>query len=306
MRVVFMGSPDFAVPSLRALTARHDVVGVYTQPDKPRRRGKELVPTPVKAAALELGLEVFQPRTLRDAEEIERLGSLKPEIIVVAAYGMILPPAVLEIPPMGCVNVHASLLPRHRGAAPVHRAILDGDESAGVAIMRMEEGLDTGPYATTARTLVGDADVTTLTSTLAELGAIALLEALDEIESGTVIWTAQDPAAVTYAGKITDADLALDPALALVDALRRVRASSGSARSKLKVSGRVIDVLRANASHESVAPGMVVREGDALLIGFADGTMRAEEVRPEGKSAMSGHAFALGARISEPVAWERA
>jgi len=301
-----MGSPDFAVPSLRALAERFDVVGVYTQPDKPRRRGTELVPTPVKVAALELGLEVFQPRTLRDAEEIERLAALDPDIVVVAAYGMILPLAVLEIPPLGCVNVHASLLPRHRGAAPVHRAILDGDEYAGVAIMRMEEGLDTGPYATTASTPVGDADVATLTSSLAELGATALLETLDEIENGTVVWTAQDETAVTYAGKITDADLALDPTLTLVDALRRVRASSGSARSKLRVSGRAIDVLRATAADESVEPGMVVRGDDALLIGFSDGTMHAEEVRPEGKAAMSGHAYALGARISEPVAWERA
>ena len=301
-----MGSPDFAVPSLRALVAHREVVGVYTQPDKPRRRGKELVPTPVKVAALELGLEVVQPRTLRDPEEIERLSVLSPDVIVVAAYGMILPPAVLEIPVLGCVNVHASLLPRHRGAAPVHHAILDGDESAGVAIMRMEEGLDTGPYARTASTPVGDADVVTLTASLAELGATALLEVLDEIENGTVVWTAQDETAVTYASKITDADLVLDPTLTLVDALRRVRASSGSARSKLKVAGRVIDVLHASTSHESVPQGMVVHGADALLIGLADGTMHAEVVRPEGKAAMSGHAFALGARISEPQVWERA
>jgi len=302
-----MGSPDFAVPSLRALAERHDVVGVYTQPDKPRRRGKELVPTPVKEFAIRLGLDVYQPRSLRDPEEAAHLASLAPDVVVVAAYGMILPPAILAVPPHGCVNVHASLLPRHRGAAPVHRAILEGDVYAGVSIMRMEEGLDTGPYAATARTLVGECDVETLTSVLADLGATALINALDDIAQGTVVWTVQDESAATYATKITDADLALDPGLTLSDALRRVRASSGSARSKLVVAGRRIDVLRASASpDESVAAGSAAMGRDVLLIGFADGTMRAEEVRPEGKSVMSGHAFALGARIGDSVPWESA
>ncbi len=308
MRVVFMGSPDFAVPSLRALAAAHDVVGVYTQPDKPRRRGKGLVPTAVKEAALELGLSVLQPRTLRDAEELARLVILAPEVICVAAYGMILPPSVLAVPRYGCVNVHASLLPRHRGAAPVHRAILDGDVLAGVSIMRMEEGLDTGPFARVASTPVANADVATLTATLAKLGADALLCALEEIESGSAVWVEQDPAAVTYAAKITDADLALDPSLGLTDALRRVRASSGSARSKLALPGHTMDVVSASTAEPGiyVAPGLLVRSPDSLLVGLADGTMSADKVRPEGKAVMSGHAFALGARIDQPTAWGRA
>jgi len=301
-----MGSPDFAVPSLRALAAHHEVVGVYTQPDKPRRRGKDLVPTPVKVAALELGLDVYQPLSLKDAQETSHFASLAPDVVAVAAYGMILPPAILEIPRFGCVNVHASLLPRHRGAAPIHRAILEGDEYAGVSIMLMEEGLDTGPFATTVRMPVGDQDVETLTSKLAELGATALLKTLDEIAEGRVIWTEQDDSAATYAAKITDDDLVLDPGLSLSDALRRVRAASGSARSKFRVAGKTIDVVRASASEHAVAPGRIAREHNALLVGFSDGTMHAEEVRPEGKSVMSGHAFALGARIAEPLPWEHA
>lgn len=303
MRVVFMGSPEFAVPSLRALATRHEVVCVYTQPDKPRRRGKELVPTPVKLAALELGIEVREPRTLRDESEVAALAALSPDIIVVAAYGMILPREVLEVPLYGCVNVHASLLPRHRGAAPIHRAILDGDEFAGVAIMRMEEGLDTGPYALTASTPVGAEDVVSLTAILADLGAAALLQTLDLIEAGTVVWTAQDESLVTYANKITDADLALSPDLRLEDALRRVRAASGSARSKLSIAGRTLDVLRAAPDLTPLAPGIVALGRDALLVGFSDGTLRAEEVRPEGKAAMSGRAFALGARIADGDPW---
>ncbi|MDP2232113.1 MAG: methionyl-tRNA formyltransferase [Actinomycetota bacterium] len=306
MRVVFMGSPEFAVPALQALNAAHQVVAVYTQPDKVRRRGRELVPTAVKQAALELGVEVFEPRTLRDADEITRLSTMAPDVICVAAYGMILPPDVLAIPAHGCVNVHASLLPRHRGAAPIHRAILEGDHVVGVSIMRMEEGLDTGPFALTAQTRVGDSDVTSLTETLATLGAEALMETLDAIENGTVTWIAQDDSIATYASKISDSDLALYPDLRLVDAIRRVRASSPSARSKLAVAGRTIDVVRASASTESIAPGTLQLGSECLLVGFADGAMCAQEVRPEGKQVMSGRSFALGARIADPVCWERA
>jgi len=306
-----MGSPEFAVPSLRALAQHHEVVAVYTQPDKPRRRGKELVPTPVKLAAIELGIEVLEPATLRSADQAARLANLAPDVVCVAAYGMILPPEILSIPKLGCINVHASLLPRHRGAAPIHRAILDGDVMAGVSIMLMEEGLDTGPYAATAAVEVDDLGVAELTSLLAEEGARVLLMTLDEIAAGSVSWQVQDDAAATYAAKITDADLVLEPTLALTDALRRVRASSGSARAKLRFAGRSIDILEAGSaagdpSEDAPASGMLLRGPDSLLVGFSDGVLAARVVRPEGKQVMSGHAFALGARIDSPAPWERA
>ncbi len=303
MRVVFMGTPEFAVPSLLALCAAHEVVAVYTQPDRVRRRGKELVPTPVRIAAEESGIPVYTPRTLRDEVEIAALAKLRPDVICVAAYGMILPPEVLAIPPYGCVNVHASILPRHRGAAPIHRAILDGDELAGVSIMRMEEGLDTGPYATTASVPVDGLDVEALTAAIAGIGAEALLEILAAIEAGTVVWTAQDDSSATYAPKVTDADLALSPDLPIEAALRRVRASTDSARSKLVIAGRTLDVLRAVPAAADLPPGLALGVRGSLLVGFADGVMSAEEVRPEGRGVMSGAAFAAGARIVEPVEW---
>lgn len=306
-----MGSPEFAVPSLRALAQRHEVVAVYTQPDKPRRRGKDLVPTPVKLASLELGIPVLQPATLRSPEQVEALSQLAPDVVCVAAYGMILPPEILVVPRLGCINVHASLLPRHRGAAPIHRAILEGDTHAGVSIMLMEEGLDTGPYAATASVEVDELSVEQLTTLLAEEGARALLATLDELDAGSVTWRKQDDASATYAAKVTDADLALDPIITLDQALRRVRASSDSARAKLRYAGRTIDVLEASSAAgdpvaQTVAPGELRRGADALLLGFADGVMRASLVRPEGRQAMSGHAFALGARLDSPMPWEPA
>lgn len=306
MRVVFMGSPEFAVPSLRELAARHQVVGVYTQPDRPRRRGREPLPTPVKSAALELGLHVFQPGTLRDPEALAGLASLVPDVVCVAAYGLILPPAVLDVPRFGCVNVHASLLPRHRGAAPVHRAILEGDEVTGVSIMRMEQGLDTGPVARTVVRLVDDLDVETLTALLAEDGATALLGVLDEIEHDTVSWVPQDDSEATYAAKVTDADVALDPSLTVSESLRRVRASGPSARSKVRVEGRLLDVLQASPASVDLAPGAARAEADGLLLGVADGSVLLEAVRPEGRSSMTGASFACGARLDADCRWSPA
>lgn len=305
MRVVFMGSPEFAVPSLKALAGAHDVVAVYTQPDRARRRGKELSPTPVKQAAIELDIPVFQPVSLRaDDDEVAALAALEPDVICVAAYGLILPVAVLEIPPLGSVNVHASLLPRHRGAAPIHRAILDGDLETGVSIMRMEEGLDTGPYAAMVRVPVDDHDLHSLTALLAGVGATALLEVLSLLESGAVEWVAQNDADATYANKITDADLALDPSLSVKALARRVRAADGSARAKASVCGRRLDITRAVRDETAVLGRGEVGVTDAgLLLGCADGVLLALEVRPEGKPTMEAAAFARGARLEPGCSW---
>lgn len=304
MRVVFMGSPGFAVPSLRALASAHDVVAVYTPPDRVRGRGKRLVPTPVKETAEELGLAIRQPLTLRDPSETEALAGLRPDVVCVAAFGMLLPPDILAVPEEGCINVHASILPRHRGAAPIHRAILEGDEETGVSIMRMEEGLDTGAYARIVKVPVDDADVCTLTARLADIGAEALMDVLTEIEAGTAVWIPQDETHATYAGKITDTDLVLDPGLDVQTALRRIRASDDSARAKLRISGRVVDVVRAEADTAVVAQGTARRAPDALLLGFSDGAVAAAEVRPEGRPVMNGSSFACGLRADTDV-WTR-
>jgi methionyl-tRNA formyltransferase len=303
MRVVFMGSPDFAVPSLAALIGRHEVVAVYTRTDSVRGRGKTVIPTPVKIKALEAGLPVEQPITLRDPETVRRLASYRPDVICVAAYGMILPAEVLAIPTYGCLNVHASILPRHRGAAPVHRAILEGDERTGVVIMFMKEGLDTGPFTALQSTEVGEKTVDALMSELAVLGAESLIETLEAVPCDSVDWTVQDEANATYAAKMTDADVCLTPDLDVKVALRRVRASTSSARSKIIACGRRVDVLAASPSDVLVAPGQMLHSGGDLVAGFADGGMRLDTVRAEGKGSLEGHAFACGARVDVDEHW---
>jgi methionyl-tRNA formyltransferase len=303
MRVVFMGTPEFAVPSLHLLARSHEVVAVYTQPDRVRGRGTALVPSPVKAVALELGLPVVQPETLRDRVVVAQLEAFRPDVICVAAFGMLLPPDVLSIPPLGCLNVHASLLPAYRGAAPVHRAILNGDEVAGVVIMQMEEGLDTGPFTNPVEVAVGEHTVESLTAVLADRGAEGLLLTLDRLASGTVVWTPQDPARATHAPKITAEDLHLDPTLTVDQALRRIRVSTSSARSKACVNGAGLSIVTAHRADEHLKPGEVIARQDALLLGFSDGALLAEEVRPEGKASMDGACFARGARLAPACEW---
>lgn len=298
-----MGTPGFALPSLRMLAAEHDVIQVYTQPDRPCGRGRVPKPPPVKAAALDLGLEVRQPQTLRDPQEHGFLESLGPDVICVAAYGLILPPEVLEIPRYGCVNVHASLLPHYRGAAPVHRSILAGDRETGVSIMLMEEGLDTGPYAHRVAVPVGERSVDELTEVLAEVGAEALSEVLREIEDGTVVWTPQDDSKASYAAKITRDDVALEPSLTVAEAHRRIRASSASAPSRACVSGRLLTVVRGSIVRPGPEQGSVHTTRDSLVLGFADGGISLDEIRPEGKGCMDGACFARGARLDDRATW---
>ena len=192
MRVVFMGTPKFAAAILEDLAQQHEVVAVYTRPDAVRGRGKRLEPSAVKAAAERLGLSVRTPRTLRDEAVQRELAALAPDVVCVAAYGAILPKAVLDLPRHGCLNVHASLLPRWRGAAPIERAILAGDEETGVCVMRMEEGLDTGAYCVCRTTSVAGKSAADLTEELADLGSHALLTALVRVERGVDAWTEQD------------------------------------------------------------------------------------------------------------------
>ncbi|MDF1541766.1 MAG: methionyl-tRNA formyltransferase [Anaerosomatales bacterium] len=304
MRVVFMGTPSFALPSLDALIAAHEVVTVYTQPDRPSGRGRTPVPSPVKRLATAHGIPVHQPVTLREPAEVEYLKRLVPDVVCVAAYGLILPPEILAVPRFGCINVHASLLPRYRGAAPVHRAILAGDERTGVSIMRMEEGLDTGPYARQDAMGLDDLTVDEATEHLAELGAGALLSVLDAVATGAVEWVAQDESAATYAEKVSKEDVALRPGLTVAEALRRIRASSRSASSRACVDGRNITLVRGSSVIPGPPPGTAAVTRDALVLGFADGGVSVDEIRPEGKTCMDGACFARGARLADMVTWE--
>lgn len=303
MRVVFMGSPEFSLPSLRALAAAHDVVAVYTQPDRPSGRGSRPVPTPAKLLAGELGIPVRQPASLREPAEWDALAALSPDVICVAAYGLLLPPEVLEIPRWGCINVHASLLPRHRGAAPVHRAILEGDETTGVSIMLMEPGLDTGPFAQQDTLDLDDLTVDVATAALAEMGASALLEVLGRVEEGTVEWTAQDSPAATYAAKITRHDVALTPDLPVDAALRRIRASTRSASCRVCVAGRTVTIVSATPVYPGPASGTVAVTPDGLVLGLSDGGITIGEIRPDGRGCMDGACFARGARFESGELW---
>ena len=226
MRIVFAGTPEFAVPPLAALRAsRHQVVGVLTQPDRPAGRGRKLATSAIKDFALQQGLPIAQPQTLRSAEGRESLADWQPDVLVVVAYGLILPGEVLSMPRFGCLNIHASLLPRWRGAAPIQRAILAGDEYTGVTLMQMDAGLDTGPMLLQRRVAIGaDVDSAALHATLAQVGAEALLETLEGLETGTLAAQPQPSSGVTYAAKIDKAEARIDWQHDAIDIARRVRA----------------------------------------------------------------------------------
>lgn len=246
MRVVFMGTPAFAATILEELARHHEVVAAYTRPDAVRGRGKRLEPSPVKALAEQLGIEARTPRTLRDAGVQAELAALAPDVACVAAYGMLLPPEVLAIPRLGCVNVHASLLPRWRGAAPVERAILAGDVETGVSLMRMEEGLDTGPYCVQRSIPIAGKAAPDLADELANLGARGLLTALELLEAGEPHWTSQDEAdGVTYAAKLERGELDLAPDATALQNVRRVQASSEAHAARCAIGGRPVSVLEA-------------------------------------------------------------
>ncbi|WP_251230767.1 methionyl-tRNA formyltransferase [Adlercreutzia aquisgranensis] len=309
MRIVFMGTPEFSATILGYLAEQHDVVAAYTRPDAVRGRGKALEPSPVKSLAQSLGIPVFTPRSLRDEQVVAELAELQPDAIVVAAYGMLLPKAVLDIPRYGCINVHASLLPRWRGAAPVERAILAGDEETGVCIMAMEEGLDTGPYCVCRTTSVAGKSVRELTEELASLGASALLHGLTMVASQPHPFVAQSEEGITYASKIGKGELNLRPSDGAEEALRKVLASSDAHPCKVVVCGRPLTVLVAERAAEQRPPlacGQVAVSGKRVVLGMADGAIELASVRPDGKKTMDAAAFAAGIRGSKDATmmWE--
>lgn len=306
MRVVFMGTPEFAVPSLRALSTRFDVVAAYTRPDSASGRGSRLRPTPVRIAAEELGIPVCTPSGLRSADEADSVRQADPDVIVVVAYGVILPRNVLDIPRLGAINVHASLLPRWRGAAPVQRAILAGDERAGVSIMRMEAGLDTGPYCAQLSTPVADKDAASLTAELASLGAHALLDALPAIADHSVRWTEQDPDKATYAEKVGRLDVLVAPQLASADAVRRVRASLSSAPARAVLGGRSVTLLAAQPAQMAVPAGTLAVVKSAVVLGMSDGAVAVTRLKPDGKAAMDADAWARGIPDLDGSHWQAA
>ncbi len=296
-RIVFMGSPEFALPSLRALAAHYAIVGVVTQPDRPAGRGQRLTPPPVKILAQELGLPVFQPLRLREPQAVEQLKAWAPDLIVVVAYGQILRPEVLNLPPWGCLNVHASLLPRWRGASPIQHAILAGDAESGVTIMKMDEGLDTGPILSQrALPLAPDETDETLAAKLASLGAELLLETLPRYLSGEIVPRPQPSEGVTYAPLIRKEDGLLDFSKPAIQLERRVRAFRSWPGAWFLWENTPLKVLRARVVEQNAPPGNRLRWQGWPALGTAQGLLLLEEVQPAGKKPMSGKAFLAGAR----------
>ncbi len=300
VRIVFMGTPDFAVPVLVALADAYQVAGIVTQPDRPAGRGRQLVPSPVKQAALERGLPLSQPQSLRAPGAMAQLVAWKPEVIVVAAFGQILSQNVLDLPPHGCLNVHSSLLPRWRGAAPVAAAILAGDEVTGVTIMQMDAGLDTGPILSQRKEPIRPDDTRAmLKERLARLGAASLTETLPAYIAGDLLPWPQPEEGVTYAGQLRKEDGLLDWSLPAVELDRRVRAFTPWPGVFTTWHGRRLKVLRSAPLpgwQGDALPGTVVALADGVAVAAGKGALRLEEVQLAGKRPMDTVLFLRGQR----------
>jgi methionyl-tRNA formyltransferase len=307
-RIVFAGSPEFAVPALETLArSGHEVVAVLTQPDRPAGRGRQVQMSPVKRCALALGREVLQPESLkRDAQAVAKLRELAPALMVVVAYGLILPPAVLAIPARGCVNLHASLLPRWRGAAPIQAAVLGGDARTGVALMRLEEGLDTGPVAATRVVTIGAAESAgELHDRLAVLGAALLAETLEAVLDGSAVFVPQAAGGVTYAPKISKADAALRWQESAVALERRIRAYDPWPVAETRLDGTQLRCWRAvvlASAGGDKAPGSVLAAGDAGIdVQTGAGVLRLTSVQLAGRQRLDAGDFARGRNLAGKV-----
>ena len=282
MRLIFMGTPAFSVPVLEALAAAHEVVAVYTQPPRPAGRGKALRPSPVQARAEALGLPVRHPVNFKAAEDRAAFAALGADVAVVVAYGLILPQEILDAPAKGCLNIHASLLPRWRGAAPIHRAIMAGDAQTGICIMQMEAGLDTGPVLLREAVEIGPTETTgELHDRLSRLGARLIGEALDRLAQLTPV--AQDEIGVTYAAKIDKAEAQVNWARPAGEVMRLINGLSPTPGAWCMVNGERIKLLRASLAKGEAAPGTVLQGFD---IACGQGAVRVLEAQREGKRPM--------------------
>jgi methionyl-tRNA formyltransferase len=298
MRIVFMGTPEFSVPVLDGLMAAgHEIAAVYTQPPRPAGRGKKDRPSPVHARAEALGLTVRHPRTLRDAEAQAEFAALRADVAVVVAYGLILPQPVLDAPARGCLNIHASLLPRWRGAAPIQRAIMAGDKETGVCIMQMEAGLDTGPVLLRRAIPIGAEETAgELHDRLSTLGADAITEALAQLD--TLTPEVQPDAGVTYAEKIDKAEARVDWTRPAPHIDRQIRGLSPFPGAWTLIGGKRVKLIRSRLAEGDGAPGTVLSD---LTIACGQGAVEITELQPEGKPRMAAEAYLRGARIAPGV-----
>lgn len=302
MRVVFMGTPDFAVTALSSIAgAGHEILAVYTQPDKAKGRSGKLQPPPVKVRAEELGIPVFQPEKLRDEDQVAALRALQPEIIVVAAYGQILPESILAIPPLGCINIHASLLPKYRGAAPIERCILEGEEKTGVTTMYMAKGLDTGDMIEQSETKILPTDTgETLTNRLAEIGGQLILSTMEKLSAGTAVRTPQKEEESSYA-KMLDKSLGcMDFHKPAAELERAVRALDPWPSAFTRIDGKNVKIYGAEVTEETGTPGTIIDvTKKSFTIACGEGALRILRLQPEGKKPMDTAAFLNGKKLEK-------
>jgi len=308
LRAAFAGTPEFALPALAALNARHSLVGVLTQPDRAAGRGQRLSASPVKQAAQALGAPLAQPASLKSEEGRAALSQWRPDVLVVVAYGLLLPREVLDLPRLGCINIHGSLLPRWRGAAPVQRALLAGDAETGVSIMQMDAGLDTGAVLLARRVPITPQHTAGyLQAQLAELGAAALLEVLDGLDAGTLAATPQPAAGVTYAAKIDKAEARIDWTWDAAAIDRQVRAFNPWPVAETRLAGEQLRIWGAHALNvpvkdaKSADPGSIVDvSGEYMLVQCGSGALAVTNVQRPGRRPMSvrdfSHSLALAGR----------
>ena len=287
MRIVFAGTPEFAAEHLKALLGtQHQVIAVYTQPDRPAGRGHKLMPSPVKQLAVEHGIPVYQPATLRAPEAQAELAALQPDLMVVVAYGLILPQVVLDTPRLGCINSHASLLPRWRGAAPIQRAVQAGDDESGVTVMQMEAGLDTGPMLLKVSTPIAPSDTGgSLHDRLAALGSQAVIQAVDALAAGTLTGEVQDDSLANYAHKLNKDEARLDWSRPAVELERLVRAFNPWPICHSTLNGEPLKVLAATLGEGSGQPGQILAASkDGLTVACGEGALRLTRLQlPGGK-----------------------
>lgn len=317
MRVVFMGTPEFAVPTLEALIAHHEVIAVVTQPDKPKGRGKAMACPPVKETAMAHDIPVYQPVRVREESFVGTLRELQPDVIVVVAFGQILPESILNIPPYGCINVHASLLPRYRGAAPMQWAIINGEKETGITTMYMAKGLDTGDIIDTVVIPIDPKETgETLHDKLSAAGGKLILQTLEELEAGTAKRIPQDDAKSSYAGMLTRELGEIDWTKSAVEIERLIRGLNSWPSAYTYLHGKTLkiwdaDVAQSDARQEETAlsktaPGTVTAvKKDCFYVQTGDGQLKVNEVQLQGKKRMSVQAFLLGNRIEKGLVYGR-
>lgn len=304
MRAVFMGTPDFAVPCLKAIVNDKDnkteVVGVFTQPDKPKGRGYTLMPPPVKVCAAEYGIEVYQPTTLKDGEALKIISKLAPDIIIVVAYGKILPKEILDYPKYGCINVHASLLPEYRGAAPIQQAVLDGKTKTGVTAMYMDEGLDTGDMLMKAELTIGENETADeLHDRLSELGAELIVKVIYSAENGSLTREKQDDSQSSYAKMLTKEMSKIDFSKSAQEIHNQVRGLNSWPSASAVLNGKRVKIHLTHITEGKGEAGQVLSV-NPLVVACGEGALEIIEIQPEGKKKMNAQAFVNGLHGAKP------